>query len=146
MVEFKVHTAPQGKARARTVKNKYTGKTMSFTPQKTVDYENLIRWSYKAAAGNTFFEGHIGINIVAMFEIPKSFSRKRREMAIHDDVRPTNKPDVDNIAKAVLDALNGVAYGDDKQVVSLSVKKFYCEKPAVYISVYKMDINKENEK
>ena len=44
-----------------------------------------------------------------------------------NEIRPTKKPDNDNIAKIILDALNGVAYQDDKQVVSLQVEKYYTE-------------------
>ena len=35
------------------------------------------------------------------------------------------KPDIDNIAKSVLDGLNGTAWGDDTQVVEMSIKKYY---------------------
>lgn len=52
---------------------------------------------------------------------------------LDNKVFPTIKPDTDNIAKSILDSLNGIAYKDDKQVVSLSVKKWYAEEPSVSI-------------
>ena len=47
------------------------------------------------------------------------------------DRRPTKKPDIDNVIKIITDALNGIAYDDDAQIVSLSATKFYDENPHV---------------
>ncbi|NFS59368.1 RusA family crossover junction endodeoxyribonuclease, partial [Clostridium sporogenes] len=48
-------------------------------------------------------------------------------------VRPTIKPDVDNIAKVILDSLNGLAYKDDKQIVTCGISKWYGEDPRVEV-------------
>lgn len=66
--------------------------------------------------------------------IPVSWSKAKKEAATKGDVLPTTKPDIDNLAKCVLDALNGIAYRDDNQVVRLEVSKFYGE-PATLISL-----------
>lgn len=124
---FIVNGKPQGKARARTVRNKYTGKVHSFTPEKTASYEELIRWSYKSAGGVYHADKMLEIYIAAYFPIPKSYSKKKQAERNDGDIRPTTKPDCDNIIKIVLDALNGVAYYDDKQVVCVSCNKFYAE-------------------
>ena len=50
-------------------------------------------------------------------------------------IRPTVKPDCDNLAKSILDSLNGLAYHDDKQVVELVVKKYYAENAEVKIKL-----------
>lgn len=126
-MEFTVIGQPQGKARARTFLDKRTGRMTSVTPQKTKDYENLIKWSYKAAKGQSFGAGAIRVGINAFYEIPKSFTKTKRTAAILGELRPMVKPDGDNIIKAVLDALNGVAYNDDKQVVCVFCEKFYSE-------------------
>ena len=73
--------------------------------------------------------------IEAYYPMPKAFSKKKREMARLRQIRPTKKPDCDNIAKSVLDALNGVVYYDDSQVVELVVKKFYDDNAYVYIEI-----------
>ena len=57
-------------------------------------------------------------------------------MMLDNKIYPTVKPDTDNIAKSILDALNGIAYKDDKQVVTLSVKKRYDEVPRVSVWIY----------
>ena len=53
-------------------------------------------------------------------------------------IRPTQKPDADNIAKSVLDALNGLAYADDKQIVTLVVDKYYDEEPCVHVKLIEL--------
>ena len=55
-----------------------------------------------------------------IFDFPKSMSKKKRAEAVH-----TKKPDLDNLVKFVKDCLNGIAWHDDSQVVSLVAKKMY---------------------
>ena len=50
-------------------------------------------------------------------------------------ISPTKKPDLDNIAKAILDSLNGIAYKDDSQIVSLLISKKYSDRPRVEIAL-----------
>lgn len=52
---------------------------------------------------------------------------------LEDEIYPTIKPDTDNIAKIILDSLNGIAYKDDKQVIRLQVEKRYAEEPSVSV-------------
>ncbi|MEX5590971.1 RusA family crossover junction endodeoxyribonuclease, partial [Pseudomonas urmiensis] len=67
--------------------------------------------------------------------IPSSTSKKNRIGMLNGDIYPTKKPDADNIAKAVTDALNGLAYKDDSQIVILSVYKQYGETPQVGVTI-----------
>lgn len=141
MITFLVESKPQGKARARTFYDKRADKMRSVTPQQTKSYEDLIRWSYKAAGGKYMGEKLAKVEIQAFYPIPKSWSKKKRNDAIFERIRPTTKPDCDNIIKVVLDALNGVAYYDDKQVVSVSCDKFYGE--TGYLRVRIQEITEE---
>lgn len=134
-VIFTVPGEPQGKARARTC----GGHT--YTPEKTVLYENLIKTEYARQCGNRKFSilsdgtaQPVAVRIDAVYGIPKSYSKKNRERALSGELAPTKKPDADNIAKVVCDALNGVAYVDDTQVVDLRVFKRFGE-PCVTISI-----------
>ena len=77
--------------------------------------------------------------IRAFFPIPKSASKKKREQMRDLRILHTKKPDVDNIIKAVLDALNGVAYYDDSQVAQVFISKCYAEQPKVIIELYEVD-------
>ena len=140
ILKFTVPGQPQGKARARTVMNRYTGKTMSFTPEKTALYENLIKVSYFEQCGRRNVEKGtpISIKIIAGFQIPKSTSLKRERQMLAGLLRPTKKPDADNISKCILDALNGIAYHDDSQVTDLEVTKIYAKEPGVRVFIREM--------
>lgn len=115
MTRFFVAGRPQGKARPRFARGR------AYTPKSTVEYEKRIAESYNGDK----MDGAICIFISAVFDIPKSTSKKERQRIIDEYEYPMKKPDADNIAKVVLDALNGIAYEDDKQVVYLSVEKRY---------------------
>jgi Holliday junction resolvase RusA-like endonuclease len=77
-------------------------------------------------------------DITALFSIPKSASKKLQEKMLSGAVRPTKKPDCDNIIKAVLDALNGVAYYDDSQVVKICIRKRYDTNPRTIIEIIEL--------
>jgi len=98
-------------------------------------YKQAIRLAY-VNAGGEILEGPVEIRIACWFERPKSHSKKRRQQA---EPKAT-KPDLDNIAKAVLDALNDIAYNDDGQVCRLTVEKWYvggpCDAIGTEIEVY----------
>lgn len=71
----------------------------------------------------------------AYFQIPKSYTKGKRLACQHNINRPAKKPDIDNVLKAVMDALNGAAYVDDKQVVSVTCRKYYAADGEGYIKV-----------
>lgn len=133
--QFTVRGKPQGKARARTFYNQKLGKMQSITPEQTINYEVLIRWEYKAHGGKYLGDVPLMVCITACYPIPKSYSNKKREVAAKDLIKPTVKPDCDNIIKVVLDALNGVAYHDDSQVVAVVMKKKYADLGCLYITI-----------
>ena len=136
MTTFWVEGMPRGKQRARTFYDPRAGKMRSVTPGQTRSYEDLIRWSYKGAGGEYLGEKYVAVNIIAHYPIPKSWSKKKQAAAMENDIYPTTKPDADNIIKIVLDALNGVAYYDDKQVICVSCKKKYYAGPgSLFIGV-----------
>ena len=139
---FTVPGKPQGKARARTFYNPKTQGMSSVTPEKTVLYENFISTCYLQIAGEERFEdtAYIRIRIQAFFEVPKSSSKVKKEAMLNGEILPAKKPDIDNIAKAVLDALNSVAYRDDTQVVELQLRKQYSEKPRVEICMEELEV------
>lgn len=145
-VEFIVDGQPIGKARPRVTR------TVTFTPKRTSQYEELVRY---AATSN--FEGYfekgcaLDVKIIAYFGVPKSYTKKRRENCLAGIELPTKKPDIDNIGKIVLDGMNpklrknkqlhkmvevmrGI-YQDDQQVTYLTVKKRYADRARVEVRV-----------
>lgn len=130
-VHFSVIGEPKGKSRPRFARN--GNKVRTYTPEETVSFENLITWTYAKEYPSVKLEGKIAATICAYFPIPQSTSQRKRQKMLLDDVFYDHKPDTDNIAKAVLDALNNVAYDDDRQIVSLNVEKYYSPLPRVEV-------------
>ena len=129
-VRFTVPGPPQGKARPRFTKGR------TYTPKNTVIYEKLVRIRYQAAAvGIAPAEGPVSVTILACYPIPKSAGKAKRAAMISGALLPAKKPDLDNVAKIVCDALNGVAYKDAAQVVKLTVHKRYSERPEVAVEI-----------
>ena len=141
--KFEVPGNPQGKARARTFYNARLGRSQSVTPEKTVLYENLVKNCFMEQCELKFFNKEpLRMCITALFPIPKSTTKKDKALMAEWKLHPTKKPDADNIAKVICDALNGVAYGDDTQVVNLNVKKRYTdEEPKVIVHIEQLETN-----
>lgn len=132
-IRFTVPGEPVGKGRPRVVRS--GGAVRTYTPGKTASYENLVKLEYERQAGRTMKDGPVVMDIVAWYGIPKSVSKRKREAMIGGAIRPTRKPDCDNVAKVIADALNGMAYRDDSQVVSLSVEKRFGDEPRVDVEI-----------
>ena len=134
MVMFTVYGEPIGKGRPRFARR---GNFVStYSPQKTKTYEDEIRMMAKAAMGSSEpLETPVTVAIYIRVGIPASFSKQKRKDAIEGILKPTKKPDADNILKCFLDAMNGIVYLDDKQVVNIHLTKLYAEIPAVEIMV-----------
>lgn len=143
-MNFTIPGEPKGKGRPRFAKSGQT-----FTPKETASYENLVKVCYMEAAKEQGVEMipadvPVEVYIVAAFGIPKSFSKAKRERALGGDIYPTKKPDCDNIIKIICDALNGIAYADDKQVVYVSCEKGYEEQPNVFVSIQEAKIENKS--
>lgn len=100
-------------------------------------YENLIKTCYRQDVGQEIFnDGQpLEVKILAFYEVPKSYSKKKKQEMLDGQLYPTKKPDIDNIAKCVLDALNKLAYRDDTQVVRLHMEKHYNQIPRVEVEI-----------
>lgn len=130
MFTFTIFAEPTGKARPRVTTHG------TYTPKKTKDYEKLVQWEYRKQGGRDYGERQLQVEITANFQIPKSKPKNKRVEMLAGQVRPTKKPDCDNIAKAILDALNGIAYHDDSQIVTLAVEKWYLpDEPCVIVTI-----------
>lgn len=129
---FIVLGEPMGKGRP-----KFThigGFARAYTPEKTANYETLVRLTYQQEIG-TLYEGPVKMEINAFYGIPKAANKKLKAQMRAGEVYPLKKPDADNVAKIICDALNGIAYHDDTQVVKLTINKFYGEIPQTNINI-----------
>ena len=120
MTAFTIYGKPQGKARPRFA-NGHT-----YTPKQTTDYERQIKNAFIAAGGEKIESDGVIIEIDVYY---------KRATADKKKLSPTKKPDIDNICKIVLDGLNGVAYADDKQVISLTANKCFAVKGVERVEV-----------
>lgn len=112
------------------------GHARAYTPAKTVNYESLIALAGQQAMDNRApLETPIGLVVSAIFAIPKSWPKKRRQKALGSIEWHTSRPDGDNILKAVGDGLNGVVWHDDSQIATCRIQKFYGETPCLEIDV-----------
>ena len=105
-------------------------------PDNTVIYENLVQTEYRQQSGVRFpDEAMLDVRIFAYYTIPKSISKKKRQAMLDKKIRPTKKPDADNVCKVICDSLNNVAYRDDTQIVDCMVRKFYSDTPRVLVTI-----------
>ena len=133
---FVIEGRVQPKQRPRVFRNRYTGKTQTITPEKTVEYENKVRSAYIAEHGDRKFTGALQMTLNVYVKIPKGTSKKNREKMLIGEILPvTRTGDIDNLVKAVADALNGVAYDDDSQIVEATVRKFYLDEAKAEVTI-----------
>lgn len=129
-----IYGEPQGKGRPRF--STVCGHVKTRTPDQTVIYENLVKTEYRNQSGVRFpDDAMLDVRVMAYYTIPKSISKKKRQAMLDHKVRPTKKPDFDNIGKVICDSLNGIAYRDDAQIVDAQVRKFYSDTPRVVVII-----------
>ena len=136
ILRFTVEGKPVGKARPR-----FTRRGFAYTPEKTVRYEAAVRAACIEAMRAQGVYKRVGVPLAIkcafFFEPPKSWSKKRRTEAA--DLAPYDqKPDGDNLLKIVKDALNGVAYDDDKRICSETATKQYSGSSLADITLYEV--------
>lgn len=133
MIRLIIPGEPMGKQRPRVTR------FGTYTPKKTVEYENWVKTCYTLSETRDKLEGTIKAEIKAYMSIPKSTSKKKRQEMLEGKIRPTKKPDVDNMAKIILDSLNKLAFDDDKQIVECSIEKWYGEEPRVEVTLSEVE-------
>jgi Holliday junction resolvase RusA-like endonuclease len=134
MVTFKVDADPVGKQRARYAKRGNFVQT--YTPDKTRNYESLIKEAAIEAMGSSEpLETAVTLYLYIRAPIPKSLPKKRIEACLNGLEKPIKKPDASNVLKSVEDAMNGVVYKDDSQIVNIHVSKVYSSVSGVDVCI-----------
>lgn len=134
--DFEVEGKPVGKGRPRF--KRIGNFVQTYTPTATADYEKLVRLRFQNAGG-VITDKPVRVEIVAFFEPPKSTKKRDRIEMLANRILPVKKPDCDNIAKIILDALNKIAYIDDSQVIELVVKKRYSAEAKVIVHIEEIE-------
>ena len=129
---FTIPGRPTGKARPRVTK------WGTHNTDTTMLYENLVKLKYQESH-NEISDKPLIVHIDACFEVPKSYSKKRKQAILDGKEHCTLMPDADNIAKIITDALNGIAYKDDKQIIGLHVGKHYYSESLVSVTITEVE-------
>lgn len=133
-VTFSVDGVPVAKGRPRL--STRGGFARAYTPAKTRNYEDAIRIEAAAAMdGRAPIDEQCSLSVLAFVPMPKSMTQKKRQDALEGDLKPITRPDLDNYAKAALDACNGILYRDDSLVTDLRVMKRYAAYPRLVVTM-----------
>ena len=129
-VVFEVPGEPRGKGRPRFTKTGHP-----YTDSETRAYENKIVAYYRKQLGAFRWpdSAFVSVQVTACYPIPKSATKAATAAMREGTMLPLRKPDIDNVMKIVLDALNGVAYKDDSRVVRVEAQKVYSDIPRLEI-------------
>lgn len=127
-MNFEIPGEPTGKGRPRYANIR--GVVRTYTPKKTKDYERHIQQCFRKVYPNYIpSDGPVSVYIYAVFSVPESLSKAKKQRCYSSELLPTKKPDLDNLAKSILDALNGLAYRDDARVTTLTANKRFQNAP-----------------
>lgn len=124
----------QGRPRFST----HGGFVKAYDPEKSRNYKAYVKMcaiKSMQEQGRTLTENALSIEIRAFMSIPSSKSKKFKQAAVLGIERPTKKPDVDNVFKILTDALSGIAYKDDKQIVDAKISKWYADDARVEVMI-----------
>lgn len=133
LIKFTIPGAPvsQGRPRARRAGNKI----MMYDPKPSKDYKEFVANIALEYAPSKPIETPLFVNIAIYRKIPKSTSKKDRQLMLDGMKRPITKPDTSNYVKGIEDALNGIIYKDDSQIVELRATKYYSDSPRAEIEI-----------
>lgn len=128
-LHFHVPGEIRGKGRPRF------GNGRTYTDSKTLNAEAWVRHCAVQAVGQPCLEGPLALVVRVAVAVPASWSKRKQADALAGVVRPTGKPDADNTLKLLADALNGVVWRDDAQVVDVRLTKHYGTEPGAAVEV-----------
>ena len=127
-IQFVVEGTPIAKARARVAVR--SGRVFAYTPARTANFETLVRLRAKEALkGRKPLDCPVIAGIEIFLPRPKSHYGKGGKLKDSAPLYPIGRPDLDNFVKAVCDAMNGVCYKDDSQIVGYTddTRKIYAD-------------------
>lgn len=133
-IKLIINKTPQPQSRPRfTARGRYVH---AYENKKITMYKRMVAATYQSYFGAVKpTEKAIAVDVVFYRPVQKSISKIERQRRLTGESLPAIKPDIDNYVKAILDALNGVAFRDDKQIISLNAKKLYSDKPRTEIEI-----------
>lgn len=116
----------------------------TYDPPKSKQYKERVKYHAKKYAPEILLQGELEIEVLVYKRNLKSFNKSQTVDAEAKLLRPISKPDIDNYAKGILDALKGIIWEDDGQVVDLIARKYYSAKPRAEIIVRQLSATQQN--
>ena len=120
---------PQKKTRFKSV----NGKHWAYDP--TATYISRLKWQIQAYQSSELYMGPIEIDLTFFLPIPVGTSKVKRRLMNNGTIYHIKRPDQDNLAYPVVNAMKGIIYDDDSQVVSARYRKFYSDQPRIVVKV-----------
>lgn len=140
MREYKAVVLGEPIAQGRPRFSRQGGFVKAYDPPRSRDYKQYIRLVAAKDAPETPVTGAVLRSLKIYRSIPKSMSKRKRDVALAGHLRPTTKPDVSNILKGVEDALKGLWYADDSQIVGYGeLGKWYAERPRIEVTMQEIE-------
>lgn len=113
----------------------------AYTPKTTRDYEKAIREYYQEST-NDYYDGAITVKLVFNMPMPTSASKKKQALMESGEIKCTkHNGDIDNLAKAILDAINGVAFEDDCLITKINAEKKYASSTPGTLMIISEDVD-----
>ena len=134
MIIFTVYGEPvaQGRPKAATI----NGRAMMYDPKPSRDFKRDVKAVAQAHVPDKLLTGPLVLELKIYRPIPKSFSKKKRELALSGELLPITKPDLKNYIAGVEDALEKMIYENDSQIVGYGdTGKFYGDPPRIEVVV-----------
>ena len=134
MVVIEIPGELRGKGRPRFARVGQHVRT--FTDDKTVSMENWVKACAVKVWNRPPMLGALGIRLTIGVAVPQSWSQRKRGEALEGAIKPTGKPDIDNAIKLIFDSLNGIVWGDDKQITEATIIRRYAAQPMTVMTVF----------
>ena len=140
MREFRAVVLGEPVAQGRPRFSRQGGFVKAYDPTKSRDYKQYVRLVASEDAPETPVTGAVVLSLKIYRAVPKSMSKRKREAALAGKLRPTTRPDVSNVLKGVEDALKGLWYADDSQIVGYgTLGKWYDKQPRIEIAMQEIE-------
>jgi len=117
------------------------GKPRCYDPSTA--YKTQLQWQMKAYAPKEPFPGPVRVDYTFYLPIPKDTSWIKKQQMFTGFIFHIKKPDLDNLAYVVTNAMKDIIYKDDSQIVFKSARKMYGEKPRIIVMVQSADESQE---
>ena len=133
IVTFEVPGDPVPKGRPRFARRGTFIQT--YTDSKTIEYETRVATKARMAIGSSEpLKGHLTVYLYLRYAVPASYSKKRVEACLNGLEYP-KRVDLDNCYKSITDAMNGIVYMDDSQIVEAHILKCYSLEPGANVMI-----------